>query len=202
MSEPLPILLDYVASHSHAIFTKGLFNLNLIGLRSPELVANKFDDRFCVVYKDKTGWVNRTWPCTTDPSTYYLENPMNVDGTAILVPGQYRGAYRIGTHRTYTALVQRGARVRLYRDANKDEILDQDEQTIGDPTYAGINIHRASSRTDGESGGGSQSVGRFSAGCQVFQDADDFAELIGLCRTSSVRFGNSFTYTLLPAPQF
>mgnify|MGYP003640319919 FL=1 len=202
MSEPLPILLDYVASHSHAIFTRGELNLNIIGLRSSNPRAGKFDDRICVVYKDKNGWISRCWKATCDPGVYFLKHPMRVEGCAVLAPGQYRGAYRIGTHRNYTSLVQTGGPVRLFRDRNFDEIVDQEARTLTDPVYAGINIHRASPRKDGKSGGGSTEVQKWSAGCQVLADADDHAELMGLAQASSARYGNSFTYTLLPAPKF
>ena len=44
----------------------------------------------------------------------------NVKGTAILVPGQYRGAYKIGFHKgKYKALVQ-AKPVKLYIDNDKD----------------------------------------------------------------------------------
>ena len=80
--------------------------------------------------------------------------------------GAVRGAYKIGLHRgSYEALVQRGGRVRLYRDANMDDILDMEPEDISDPTYAGIKIHRASTRD-----GGSENVDKWSAGCQVFAD--------------------------------
>ena len=94
----LPVLLDYVASLGHAVFTKGEYNLNIIGIRTVASDANTFDDRICLVYRDEVGWVTRTWPATTDPGTYWRTHPMNVDGTAILKPGQYRGAYKVGKH--------------------------------------------------------------------------------------------------------
>ncbi|MDP6942727.1 MAG: hypothetical protein QF464_01145 [Myxococcota bacterium] len=196
MSTCLPLLLEYVEALGHAVFTNGTYNLNIIGIRTPDDDANKFNDRLCVVYKDELGWVTRTWPITTDPGTYWRENPMRVTGTAILVPGQYRGAYKIGKHRgKYDALVQRGGRVRLYRDANKDDILDMEPENIADPTYAGINIHRASSRD-----GGSEQVDRWSAGCQVFADPDDFDAFMELVRKSAAIYGPRFTYTLVPEP--
>tara|TARA_R110002110_G_scaffold316231_1_gene529222 strand:- start:5046 stop:5603 length:558 start_codon:yes stop_codon:yes gene_type:complete len=181
-----PYLLDYVASLGHAVFTNGEYNLNIIGIRSADDSANTFNDRICVVYKDDQGWVTRTWECTTDPGTYYREKPINVNGTAILVPGQYRGAYKLGRHRgKYEALVQTGGRVKVYRDNNKDEILDVDENTVMDG-YFGINIHKA--------GLNSVNVDKWSAGCQVFKSAVDFDEFIRLCKMQT---WDTFTYTLI-----
>ena len=93
-----PVLLDYVDSIGHAVFESGEYNLNIIGIRSKDHKANSFDDRICVVYKDEQGWITRTWECTTEPGKYWLENPSNVKGTAILVPGQYRSVWKIDKH--------------------------------------------------------------------------------------------------------
>ena len=193
----LPILLQYVQSKGHAVFTKGTYNLNIIGIRSASHAANKFDDRICVVYKDKDGWITRTWEATTDPGQYWLDHPMTPTGTAIMVPGQYRGVYKIGKHRgQYDALVQRGGRVKIYRDNNKDEILDHDPESITEGYY-GINIHRSSTRESG-----SKDVERWSAGCQVFAKPgkDGFAGFMDLCKKSKDMWGETFTYTLIEEP--
>ena len=101
--------------------------------------------RPCVVFKDEQGWITRTWECTTDPGAYWLENPMNAGGTAILVPGQYRGVYKIDKHRgLYDALCQRGGTVKCYRDKNKDDVIDMDPDSVTEGMY-GINLHKAGS---------------------------------------------------------
>jgi len=185
-----PYLLDYVESLGYAVFTSGKYNLNIIGIRSKDHQPNKFDDRICVVYKDDDGWITRTWSCTTEPGKYWLENPINVSGTAILVPGQYRGVYKIGKHRgQYDALVQTAGRVKTYRDDNKDEIIDADVSTQ-EEGYFGINIHKAGQR--------STQIDRWSAGCQVFANAEDFDDFMDICRKqTSVRGWRTFTYTLV-----
>lgn len=181
-----PYLLDHVASLGHAVFERGLYNLNIIGIRNSGSNSNKFDDRMCLVYKDKTGWVTRTWACTTDPGLYWRENPGNVRGTAIVVPGQYRGIYEIGKHRgKYKALVQTGGRIKVYRDSNRDAILDMDNQTSG---FFGINIHKA--------GLNSINVNKWSAGCQVFAKASDFNSFMSICKKQP---WPRFSYTLIEA---
>ena len=138
-----PVLLDYVDSLGHAVFESGVYNLNIIGIRSKDHKANSFDDRICVVYKDEQGWITRTWECTTEPGRYWLENPSNVKGTAILVPGQYRSVWKIDKHQgRYDALCQRNGTVKTYRDSNKDDVIDLDVQSITEGYY-GINIHKA-----------------------------------------------------------
>jgi hypothetical protein len=187
-----PILLDYVASLGHTVFESGQYNLNIIGIRSKDHKPNSFDDRMCVVFRDEQGWVTRTWECTTEPGKYWLENPTNVSGTAILVPGQYRSVYKIGKHRgKYDALTQQGGAVKVYRDDNKDDIIDAEVSTE-EEGYFGINIHKA--------GANSTQVDKWSAGCQVFSHSADFDEFMSICYAAKSKWGNSFTYTLIDEP--
>ena len=187
-----PVLLDYVAALGHTVFERGEYNLNIIGIRSKDHKANSFDDRICVVFRDENGWITRTWECTTEPGLYWLENPGNVKGTAVLVPGQYRGVYKIDKHRgKYDALCQRGGTVKTYRDSNKDDIVDLDVQSITEGMY-GINIHKA--------GTDSTQVNKWSAGCQVFSHSKDFDEFMSICYAAKEKWGNSFSYTLIDEP--
>ena len=103
----IPLLLQRVQAHGYKIFTKGKFNLNVIGIRHRGR-PNEFDDIIALVYRDETaGWVTREFRCTMDPGTYWLDNPMNVEGTAVICPGQYK-SYAIDKHRgQYDALCQR-----------------------------------------------------------------------------------------------
>ena len=163
-------------------------NLNIIGIRSEAAAPGKFDDMVVVIYGRPGDWIAHYFDATTDPGRYYLNNPMSTVGTAILKPGQYRGSHKIGKHkRTYQALVQRGP-VTVYRDANRDDVLDMADTQVG---QFGINLHRAAeSRL-------SVDVGRWSAGCQVFRCPYAFAAFMGLCRASARKYGEVFTYTLI-----
>jgi hypothetical protein len=193
MSDTLPLVLQLVASHGHAVFTRGLYNLNIVGMRSSDLSAGTFNDRMCVVYRDELGWCTRTWAITTDPGVYWRENPGRLEGTAVLCAGQYRGSHQLGRHRgRYPALVQTGAAVRVWRDADCNATIDVDREQFGTEGYYGINIHRASSRA-----GGSTEVGKWSAGCQVFADPADYEAFFKLCTSSAELYGPSFTYTLI-----
>ena len=118
------------------------------------------------------------------------EKLLNPKGTAILVPGQYRGCWQIGLHNgKYEALVQKKP-VSVYRDGNKDLIYDLDPKKI-DKGVFGINIHRSNPY------GESATVDNWSAGCQVFASSKDFKEFMELCGKQKAMYGNSFTYTLL-----
>jgi hypothetical protein len=135
-------------------------------------------------------WQHKVFPITTDPGTFWLTNPSIDKGTAILAAGQYRDAYQIGLHRgKYEALVQRGEVV-VIRDYDRDAVLDFFNGTSY-RGFFGINIHRASIQ------GTTKTIDRYSAGCQVFANAEDFAQFMQLCHKHRNLYGNKFTYTLL-----
>ncbi|WP_291630188.1 hypothetical protein [Clostridium sp.] len=175
----------------YAYFTNGAYNLNIIGIRASEdKVTNKFDDILILIYKTPNGnWAKQIYKITTDPGKYYMNKPSNPKGTAILVPGQYRGAYKIGFHRgKYKALCQHKL-VKVYRDNNKNEIYDYNPDTI-DEGFFGINIHKA--------GKDSKQVDTWSAGCQVFAVEREFKSFMEFCQKQiDYTKCETFTYTLL-----
>ena len=184
-------LRDLFEEMGYAFFTEGNYNVNIIGVRNPNLVANSFDDTMLCAYKIAGKWVLKEWKITTDAGRYWLLHPMNTDGCALLVPNQYRSVYKIDKHLgKYYALCQRNGKVEVYRDDNKDQILDFDDVTK-QWGYFGINIHRSNPRTE------SAVVEKWSAGCQVFKGVDDFNEFMAICDNARNIWGNSFTYTLI-----
>ena len=167
------------------------YELNIVGMRGDSIIPNRFDDEMHVFYKtDKDQWNYHVFKCTTDPGTYWLQNPMQPQGTGILAQGQYIDTYQLGLHRgEYEALVQRKP-VTVIRDYNRNALLDFNNGTRTTGLY-GINIHRASAH------GETKTVGKYSAGCQVFENADAFAQFIRLCEHHRDLYGNHFTYTLI-----
>lgn len=173
-------------------FTKGNYNLNIIGIRSnnSNKVTNKYDDYLVVIYNTPSRTQRMIYNITTEPGRYYMKNPMNSRGTAILVPGQYCGAWAIGSHRgKYEALCQKKP-VKVYRDGNKDDKYDINPDKIDNGIF-GINIHRSNEFY------ARATVDQYSAGCQVFNSPNDFNKFMSLCRKQRTLYGNSFTYTLL-----
>lgn len=177
----------------YSYFTKGYYNLNIIGIRknNNNVITNKYDDILVVMYRTRTGLKTVYFNITTEPGDYYMRKKLgNPKGTAILVPGQYRGCWKLGKHKgEYEALVQ-AKPIKVYRDGNKDNVYDMFPQTINEGLF-GINIHRSNE------GFTRQTVDMYSAGCQVFADPKDFDKFIDLCKKQEVLYGNSFTYTLL-----
>lgn len=178
----------------YAYFKTGNYNLNIIGVRADNnnTVTNLFDDILILIYNDpKEGLVRKLYNITTEPGDYYVRKKLlNSKGTAILVPGQYRGCWQLGLHRgKYTALCQKKS-VKVYRDNNRNDKYDLDPNTI-DTGLFGINIHRASENKV------NTTIDAHSAGCQVFNDIKDFNEFINICKKQAELYGNSFTYTLI-----
>lgn len=196
--DELPPILRRCVDLGYAIFTDYNYDLNLIACRSPSRESGKFDDMFHVVYRMGDRYIQESYPCTTDAGLYWMHNPSRVEGTAILVAGQYRGVYKLDRHAgKYLALCQRNGSVSVYRDNNRDNILDHDPQTIQTGSGFGINIHRASVYS-AEERGLTQEVGRYSAGCIVIQDSGDFDRLIALAKKQRDTLGyDTFSLTLL-----
>ena len=192
---------DALKKKGYAFFESGKYNVNIIGTRASTREGDNYDDSISVIYKDRSNeWVVDTYQITTDPGVYYLANESKWYGklgVAVLVPNQYRGTYMIGPHGStkYEALIQRGQKVKIYRDNNKDEIVDIEPDDTHEGWF-GINIH-ASSMNPYKEDKTSTKVGPWSAGCQVFKNSTDFQTFMKLIKTSAKYHGDKFTYTLL-----
>lgn len=177
----------------YAFFTKGAYNLNIIGIRANTngIVTNKYDDVLVVDYNTNQGHKRNIYTITTDPGKIYMNNPLQLKGTAILVPGQYRGCYCIDKHNgKYDAICQRLGPVKVYRDGNKDNVYDLNPDTI-ESGYFGINIHRSNETWI------RNTIDNYSAGCQVFNNPKEFKAFMDICKKARNNFGNKFTYTLI-----
>lgn len=184
----------------YSFFTNGDYNLNIIGVRNDLGCAENFDDKICLFYKIAGSWVMDTYQVTTEPGVSILKMPIKEvrhKGTAILVPDQYKSAYVIGWHgskeRGHTALVQRGDKVRVWRDNNRDS--KPDYHGPEEDGWFGINIHKHRGSDARVNTGG------VSAGCQVFRSSKDFSKFMKTCEKSSKAWGNKFTYTLVTESQ-
>lgn len=207
MVQPVPDYLDIqdiFKIKGYLFFDKGVFNLNIVGIRAEDSRSNRFDDFICVYYRDIDGEPRyHDFPATTDPGSYYLMNPLNKNGTLILCPGQYKSAYILGVHgrsssAPYEALEQINS-MTYVRDNNRDPKLDfslyRDPILFKENRIDGIfksNLHRASKWKI------VQLIERYSAGCQVIQSPADFERLMNLARNQiKYRNGNKFSFTLI-----
>jgi len=187
----------YTLEQIHKVFIEKGYKLhmdywypNLIGVRNTDDV-NEFNDTLILIQHTPDGVKYREYPITTDPGTYWLNNPLATDGCAIVVPDYYKNLWTLGTHKGYKALVQSG-KIKVYRDNNKDDVLDCDPLTA-ESGYFGINLHRSNPYDK------SYYVNKWSAGCQVFQKLTDFEEVIDIATRSGVL---RFDYYLLDKSDF
>lgn len=193
LTEAISYLQNVFIKKGYSFFTKGEFNLNIIGVRR-KYNPDKFSDYILVIYRDylsRTGWVLDCYNATTYPGKEWLQKPMTPEGCAVIKEGQYKGAYSLGLHFGIESLVQIGGPVSCYRDNDKNTDITLDEKSIISG-YFGINIHPC---MDGDN----NRVGLDSAGCQVFQHRSDFNRFIDTIK-KSLRvgvYGRKFTYTLI-----
>jgi hypothetical protein len=184
-------LLSVLKSKNYVIYDKP-YQLNIVGRRTNNTKPNSFDDWMYVFFKNNDGdWEGYKAKITTDAGTYWLLNPSQSKGTALLKEGQYVDTYKIDKHRAkYYALTQRLKPVVVIRDYNRDSVLDFNNGNE-DKGMFGINIHKASSK------GTQKFIDKYSAGCQVFENADDFDDFMDMAYKHKDLYGNVFTYTLI-----
>lgn len=157
-------------------------HLHLVGIRSRANKPNEFDDLIAVINNNEITW----YTCTTNPGTHWLLNLLNPKGAALLKPGQYLNTWQLGLHQgKYQALTQ-CKNVTVFRDGDKDNIAE--ESKVTETGIFGINIHRANEKLV------SKLIDKWSAGCQVLNNPQQFNELLTKCKQSGLK---QFTYTLL-----
>lgn len=168
------------------------FKLNIIGVRNSNATSqDKFDDNIAYFYYDDKGKLNgKVVTSTTDPSTHFLNQPMNEGGAAILKSGEYKDAYSIGFHRgKYKALVQTKP-VTIIRDNDRNSLINYLAPTT--TGLYGINIHKSTAGKNDPS-----LIGLDSAGCQVFKNVTDFNDMMKMAEISKDKYGNKFSYILI-----
>ncbi len=178
------------------------YNIFLYGIRNTKGKVNLYDDILGMAYLDNLGnerVIEDTG--TTDPGSYFLKNNLgHPEGTAILCPGQYRGCWEVGKHGKYrqAALVQsKEASFKVWRDRNKDGLLDCKGKIYDNVT--GLNCHTRRN-ADKDKPFKTAFVDSWSAGCQVRKALIEHHNFMSICKISAKIFGNKFSYTLFEKP--
>ena len=167
------------------------YNLNLVGIRGTNPIVNEFNCLFTVFWKYEGHWNIYKMQMTSLPGLYWLANPSNPKGCAILKEGQYKSVYKVDKHNgKYDAICQRLGDVTVWRDDDRDREYDMVKGTEMTGKF-GINLHRAHPDYELET------VNKYSAGCQVIQDPDEFEVHMEIAKKAAEVWGNSFTYTLI-----
>ena len=165
------------------------FDVNIVGIRNSSTgnkVTNVFDDYLTLSYKEGGQWKFHIWAATTDPGKKGVMEYHNASGVARLVEGQYRGSHGIGLHQGKYEALKQAKPVKVFRDANKDMIYDENKIAEG---VFGINIHKA--------GADSTYVENWSEGCQVFSKKVDLDDFFKWCEIHKSKYGDAFNYTLM-----
>lgn len=179
-------------------YKEDIWDVNVTGVRAPgKTVTNLFDDTLILTYKDESNQTQTyQFPITTQPGVPWLKEPYTSVGAAILKPGQYKDAFRFGRHGEsgYEAIVDTKDLV-VFRDPNRDLVYDDPNLPTQTGEF-GINIHRSNPS------GTSKLVNKWSAGCQVFANSEDFKVFLNILTKSYQYKGISkskfrITYTLI-----
>lgn len=121
------------------------YDANLIVIRRDSEPLDTYDGLVTLSYREPSGaWRTVSCRAATRPGTGYLKSPMNKGGTACLVPGRNPGSHQLGLHKGTTPALVQVAPVRVWRDNDRDAILDSKP---GDTVYddaTGVNVHECS----------------------------------------------------------
>lgn len=176
---------------------EGEYDVFHYGIRSRSLLVNLWNDVLGVCLIDKFGnKLNLMHRGSTKPGLNWLKDKMgNVNGTAILQPGQYRKCWTLGTHNGYPALCQSSVGVfKVWRDNNKDGRFDYQGPTYTDVT--GLNMHTESLIRE------TDLVGLYSAGCQVREFDKEHMMVMAINELSVAMYGDGISYTLFEERDF
>lgn len=184
---------EEVAAVVERSVTKGRTAPLVVGFRTSPATPNAFDDWLCW-FDPKRPETFFATPATTEPGTYWLQNPGRVAGTFVLALGYHAGMWRLGQHHAgkpeaYDAFVQ-AAKVYAHRDADRDALAETSSPATLEP-ITGINLHRASATSL------STKVEKWSAGCQVTNGAPGLGGLLERARASGL---DRFDYLLVERP--
>jgi len=185
--------LEKVYSEKGYKFFKGELSVNVFGIRC-QTGTNNWDDIIGVSWYENGELQLLTFDATTDPGTHWLKNPMRKSGCAIMVEGQYRGAYMVGPHgRSRYEACRQAKPIPVYRDNNKDSNHDLNPDTIEKGLFY-TNIHH---------GWSSKYVNKNSAGCMVIKSKAKFEkQFMPIIKKSCKKYGKHFTFTLLNIKDF
>lgn len=172
-------------------------SLNFIWERTSDEITNKFTDFLHIPYIEKGVKCIVTIPATTKPGIKgSTDSPVTVEGitgTAIIIPGQYEGAWEfrdtVKEFSKYPYFRQVGP-VDYWRDGDKDLVVDHTQQQ--DDKIFGTHWHKMSN--NGTFGSGL--INNWSLGCMGSPEPE-FKKILLLVRKSVDLYGTKFTGTII-----
>jgi hypothetical protein len=162
----------------------------ILGIRSNEDAANKFDDKFYLFNGELFVTVTTG---TTNPGTPILEGGFlkyNKLGAAVLKANEwYYDVWTYGLHMGKMPALKQVGNFIVFRDGDGDEKSEEIGIPIKGSGY-GINFHAAT--YDSNFKGLQENIGNWSAGCQVVNNKQKHLEIIKLVKPQK-----KVTYVLL-----
>lgn len=190
-----PTLYEYIENY-YKRNSASWKEINIFGIRDEsDMNLDLLNDWICIA-DSKTKKVYR-FKGSTDPGVYYTNHMISsgLPGVAHIADGFHENIYMVGLHRgKYEALVQIGAKIRIWRDIDKDfKQTSKDKKCRG---WFGTNIHKMSDWRI------LKKIGRYSAGCQIIADPKEFKQFMSIIKNSNYykryRGGARFSYMLIP----
>jgi len=185
---------NYMADHNLP-----MDEITLVGIRD-----SKDQDKDAI--NDQLGFITKTelFLCkgTTEPGVYWVKDKVerNKQGTFHLNEGFHEAIWSIGIHKGYEALTNQYPQCKPtkgWRDVNYDFTKDAKDVQVCD--YFGINFHRMHPISIVDK------VGKYSAGCQVVQDAKNLKYILDTIKNTQMYKGTSkktvFNYLLFTIDQ-
>lgn len=202
MQRPTLERIHEVMRDSGMVVFESPFDVTLGGIRTKDNASGKFNDwLFASFFTDNGGIFGAVLEGTTDAGLYYRQNPMHIEGTAIIQHGkQYRGVYQYQNprvnpnhrgHRGQEAFKQIG-KIWYWRDADRDIYLEFD----GDEQFDNFATNGHDMGTRGEN------VHTWSAGCwgAVNKNMDLLYYMAKVQIANG--FGDKFSYAMLHENMF
>ena len=163
----------------------------LLGVRSNEDIADIFDDKI-YIYKG-TEFI-KVLRATTNPGKVILKSGFlkyNKDGAAVLKSDYWHyDCWKFGLHRNKMEALRQCADMPYYRDGNQNEKSEE----LGDLLKGNVGLNFHGSTYKKYSDIKKNTIGYWSAGCQVCADNLDYREIIKLFKECKQR---RFSYCLI-----
>ena len=174
--------------------------INLIGIRNSKDIEKDIINDYLGFFTDDEIFICKG---TTEPSVYWTKTKgeRNKKGTFHLKTMFHENVWCVGTHKGYQALVNDWRYCKPtkgWRDANYNFVEDGKDIEVCD--YFGINFHRMHPISIVDK------IGKYSSGCQVIQDPNDFKYILDTIKNTHMYKGTSkktvFNYMLFDVKEF
>lgn len=189
-------LKSFVELKEYRFFDFGDYNLNFIWIRTNDQITNYFTDLLYVAYRVNGEEKLIIIPATTKPGIKGgTDSPITyegITGTAVIVPGQYSGAWKfIDSYSGFSSYpyFSQVKPISYWRDGDKDLLID--EVQLQEGKIFGTHWHRMS-----QNGVTGYPINNWSLGCMGAEEPY-FKKLLPVIREAVKRYGACFTGTII-----